>query len=334
MAKDSEKVKSFLSDLRGRVGDGVKKEIDVLRQLKKEDYAERGIEFDGELYSWDTSYYSRILKEKEYSLNENEVSEFFPMWKTFAGMLGIFEKILGLKFVELDEAAKARISPTGNAKDIVWHESVVSFSVWNDEASGGEFIGYLHVDLHPRPNKYTHNANFSLGPGYLNADGTRVYPTTALVCNFSHPSKERPALLKHGEAVTLFHELGHGIHDLVSQTKYAYTHGTAVMWDFVEAPSQMLENWCWTPEVLESLSSHWKTGDKISPELIAKLMKTKRINESMGTLFQIVIGTFDLSVHSPESHEAVKQLNCGRLWNQLRGEITSIKGPEDAGYGM
>ncbi|EGX96221.1 metallopeptidase MepB [Cordyceps militaris CM01] len=334
MAKDSEKVKAFLADIRTRVGDGGKKELDVLRELKKQDYAERGLEFDGEIYAWDTSYYSRILKEKEYSLDENEVAEYFPMWKTFAGMLEIFEKILGLHFVELDEAAKARLSPTGNAKDIVWHDEVVVISVWNDDASGGEFVGYLLLDLHPRPNKYGHNANFSLGPGYVKADGTRNYPCTALVCNFSRPSQGRPALLKHSEAVTLFHELGHGIHDLVGKTKTSYCHGTAVMWDFVEAPSQMLENWCWTPDVLQGLSSHWKSGEKISKDLVDKLVKTKHLNEAMGTLFQILIGTFDLTVHSPDSHEAVKQLNCARLWNQLRAEISGVKGPEEVGYGM
>ncbi|KAM3519627.1 hypothetical protein NHJ13051_007372 [Beauveria bassiana] len=334
MAKDSEKVKSFLADIRTRVGDGGKKEIAVLRELKKQDYAERGLDFDGEIYAWDVGYYSRILKAKEYSLDENEVAEYFPMWKTFTGMLGIFEKLLGLHFVELDEAAKARLSPTGNAKDIVWHDEVVVMSVWNDEASGGEFVGYLFLDLHPRPNKYGHNANFSIGPGYVKADGTRNYPSTALVCNFSRPSQGRPALLKHNEAVTLFHELGHGIHDLVAKTKSSYCHGTAVMWDFVEAPSQMLENWCWTPDVLRGLSSHWKSGEKISTDLIDKLMKTKHLNEAMGTLGQIAIGTFDLTVHSPDSHEAVKKLNCGRLWNQLRGEITGVKGPEAVGYGM
>ncbi|KAJ3497507.1 hypothetical protein NLG97_g1851 [Lecanicillium saksenae] len=334
MAKDSEKIKAFLADIRTRVGSGGQAEIAVLRELKKQDYAERGLEFDGEIYAWDTGYYTRILKQKDYSLDENEVSEYFPMWKTFAGMLEIFEKILGLEFVELDDAAKARLSPTGNAKDIVWHEEVVAMSVWNDEASGGDFIGYLLLDLHPRPNKYGHNANFNLGPGFLKEDGTRMYPTTSLVCNFSRPSQGRPALLKHAEAVTLFHELGHGIHDLVAQTKYAYTHGTNVMYDFVEAPSQMLENWCWTPDVLQSLSSHWETGDKISTELINKLMKTKSLNEMMATLFQVLIGTFDLRVHSPESHEAVKKMNCGLLWNQLRAEISGLKGPEDVGRGM
>ena len=136
---------------------------------------------------------------------------------------------------------------TGKADDISWHEDVKIFSVWDDEGEGGGFVGYLYLDLHPRPGKYGHAANFSLQPGYILPNGTRRYPATALVCNFSKPTETKPSLLKHDEVVTLFHELGHGIHDLAGRTKYSRFHGTSVVRDFVEAPSQMLENWCWTP---------------------------------------------------------------------------------------
>ncbi|CRK41272.1 hypothetical protein BN1723_018810, partial [Verticillium longisporum] len=94
---------------------------------------------------------------------------------------------------------------------------------------------------------YGHAANFNLQPGFLREDGSRRYPATSLVCNFSKPTPKKPSLLKHDEVVTLFHELGHGIHDLAGRTKHSRFHGTSVVRDFVEAPSQMLENWCWTP---------------------------------------------------------------------------------------
>ncbi|KAJ2972139.1 hypothetical protein NQ176_g7327 [Zarea fungicola] len=106
------------------------------------------------------------------------------------------------------------------------------------------------------------------------------------------------------------------------------------MWDFVEAPSQMLENWCWTPDVLQSLSSHWKTKEPISRDLVDKLIKTRHLNESLATLYQILIGTFDLTVHGADSHETIKGLNCGRLWNELRAEIHGVKGPEATGFGI
>lgn len=334
MAKNPATINGFLNGLRGRLLEGGKQDIASLLEYKKKDYEERGLEFDGNFYMWDTSYYSRIQKEKQYSIDEIAISQYFPVDPTFKGMLKIFEEIFGLVFVEIKEEDRKRISATGKAEDIVWHEDVHLYSVWNDEEAGNEFVGYLYIDLHPRDNKYGHNANFGIDPGYLKADGTRNYPSTALVCNFSKPSANKPSLLKHHEVVTLFHELGHGIHDLVARTKYSYFHGTSVVDDFVEAPSQMLENWCWTPSVLKSLSRHWESNDQITDELINKLISTKNLNSATQNLGQLLIGTFDMTIHTPKSHEAVKELDAGKLWNTLRGEITGIKGPEDVGEGM
>lgn len=334
MAKNPATINAFLNGLRGRLLEGGKQDIASLLEYKKKDYEERGLEFDGNFYMWDTSYYSRIQKEKQYNIDEIAISQYFPVDSTFKGMLKIFEEIFGLVFVEIKEEDRKRISATGKAEDIVWHEDVHLYTVWNDEEGGNEFVGYLYIDLHPRDNKYGHNANFGIDPGYLKADGTRNYPSTALVCNFSKPSANKPSLLKHHEVVTLFHELGHGIHDLVARTKYSYFHGTSVVDDFVEAPSQMLENWCWTPSVLKSLSRHWESNEKITDELINKLISTKNLNSATQNLGQLLIGTFDMTIHTPKSHEAVKELDAGKLWNTLRGEITGIKGPEDVGEGM
>lgn len=332
MAKSADKVNEFLDDLRVRLAPGGLKEADKLREYKKKDCEERGVPFDGNIYTWDLSFYSRKLREQEYSIDEMKISQYFPVESTFDGMLKIFEEIFGLAFVELKEEDRARLSPTGKAEDIAWHEEVRIFSVWNDEAGGAGFIGYLYIDLYPRDNKYGHMANFNLEPGFITEDGEKHYPATALVCNFSKPSESKPGLLKHREAITMFHELGHGIHDLVARTRYSYFHGTAVVRDFVEAPSQMLENWCWTPSVLKALSKHWESGESIPDELVDGLIRTKHFNTATDTLGQIVIGTFDMTVHSPESQDAVKAINPGRLWNQLRHDISAgLKGPEDAG---
>lgn len=334
MAKTPARINEFLGDLRTRLAAGGKKDVADLLELKKKDYEELGMEFDGNFYMWDTPYYSRMQKEKQYNIDEIKISQYFPIDTTFKGMLKIFEDILGLAFVELKEEDRKRISPTGKAEDIVWHKDVHLYSVWNDEKGGSRFVGYLYIDLHPRDNKYGHNANFGIEPGYIKNDGSRNYPSTALVCNFSKPSVTKPALLKHNEVVTLFHELGHGIHDLVALTKHSYFHGTSVVEDFVEAPSQMLENWCWTPSVLKALSRHWESNEKIPDELIEQLVSTKNLNSATHNLAQLLIGTFDMTVHSPESQEAVKNLDAGKLWNTLRGEISGIKGPEDVGEGM
>ena len=215
---------------------------------------------------------------------------------------------------------------SGEAKSIAWHEDVKIFSVWDDESEGDAFVGYLYLDMHPRPGKYPHAANFNLQPGFTHSNGTRRYPATALVCNFSKPTATKPSLLKHDEVVTLFHELGHGIHDLAGRTKYARFHGTSVVRDFVEAPSQMLENWCWTPSQLKSLSSHYETGEKIPDALIEKQISVKHVNDALFNLRQLHFGIYDMTVHTPASHEEVEKMEFSKLYNDLREEISGLKG--------
>lgn len=152
--------------------------------------------------------------------------------------------------------------------------------------------------------------------------------------------------------MTLFHELGHGIHDLVSKTTYARFHGTNTVRDFVEAPSQMLENWCWTPSQLKSLSKHysylspeyheaWKEqvggkdrpSEEISDELISNLIKTKHVNDALFNLRQLHFGIFDMAVHEPADHDAVQKMDITHKYNSLRQEITGLEGPEAIGMG-
>lgn len=272
MAKTPKTVLDFLGDLRTQLTPGGAKEMDHLKELKKNDLDSRGLSSsnDGSYYLWDHRFYDRLMVETEYSIDEQKIAEYFPLQSTVEGMLEIFEQLFGLVFVAIEGTERDKVSETGKGQDIAWHEDVKVFSVWDDEGEGSGFVGYLYLDLHPRPGKYGHAANFNLQPGFLYPNGTRRYPATALVCNFSKPTPKKPSLLKHDEVVTLFHELGHGIHDLVGRTTYSRFHGTSVVRDFVEAPSQMLENWCWTPSQLKSLSNHYSTGEKIPDDLIEK----------------------------------------------------------------
>jgi len=169
-------------------------------------------------------------------------------------------------------------------------------------------------------------------PGFTKKDDSRHYPVTALVCNFSKPTKDKPSLLKHDEVVTLFHELGHGIHDLVAVTKYARFHGTSVVGDFVEAPSQMLENWCWTASELTSLSSHYSTGKKIPPELINNIIKSKHVNGASFYLRQLHFGLFDMKMHNVPAPGVVESLQPSIEYNKLRSEISQLDGPEDSKF--
>ncbi|KAL2012533.1 hypothetical protein VTN00DRAFT_58, partial [Thermoascus crustaceus] len=214
MAKTPQTVDNFLGDLRSRLTAGGLKEIEALKELKKQDLESRGEKFDGRYYLWDHRFYDRLMLEKNYQLDQQLIAEYFPLQTSIEGMLKIFEELFGLVFVEITGEDRDKVAESGKGSDIVWHEDVQIFSVWDDEGEGSGFVGYLYLDLFPRDGKYGHAANFNIQPGFIDVDGKRRYPATALVCNFSKPTAKKPSLLKHDEVVTLFHELGHGIHDL------------------------------------------------------------------------------------------------------------------------
>jgi metallopeptidase MepB len=349
MAKKSKTVDDFLDDLRTRLAPGGMKEMEVLRKLKQEMTGNAD-----HYYLWDHRFFDTLMLEKDYQLDQNRIAEYFPLQTSIEGMLNIFETLFGLVFVKLEGADRDAISETKKGEDIVWHQDVQVFSVWDDEGEGNGFVGYLYLDLHPRDGKYGHAANFNLQPGFIDANGTRRYPATALVCNFSKPTPKKPSLLKHDEVTTLFHELGHGIHDLVSRTIYSRFHGTNTVRDFVEAPSQMLENWCWTPSQIKSLSKHWsylspdyeaawkeaaKDGEQRPPEdmpdeLISSIVRTRHVNDALFNLRQLHLGIFDMTIHEPKSHEAVKQLDTSILFHKLGKEIVKMDGPDTLGKGF
>ncbi|KAL9079288.1 MAG: hypothetical protein Q9157_001811 [Trypethelium eluteriae] len=383
MAKTPKTVDDFLSDLRTKLAPGGLKEIEKLKELKKSDFASRGGNYDGRYYLWDHRFYDTLMLEKEYSLDQQRIAEYFPLQNTILGMLHIFEELFGLQFIEIkgdERDALAKNFSISKGSDIVWHEDVVLFSVWDAEDQGSSFVGYLYLDLFPRDGKYGHAANFNLQPGFtipplssslsfsssipsstlttLPDGSKRRYPATALVCNFSKPTPKKPSLLKHDEVVTLFHELGHGIHDLVGRTAYSRFHGTNTVRDFVEAPSQMLENWCWTPSQLKALSKHYsyvgasyaeeyaetrkakgedastKAPEEMPDELIDSIVRTKHVNDALFNLRQLHFGIFDMTVHEPASHAEIEQMPISETYNRLRKEISKLDGPEVLGEGF
>lgn len=166
MAKTPETVDSFLGDLRSRLSAGGQDEIKALKALKEEDLKSRSSAQtpDGHYFLWDHRFYDRMMLEKSYSLDHQLIAEYFPLQHTIEGMLKIFEELFGLGFVEIDGTERDKVAESGNGKDIVWHEDVQVFSVWDDEGEGGGFLGYLYLDLFPRDGKYGHAANFNLQP--------------------------------------------------------------------------------------------------------------------------------------------------------------------------
>ncbi|SMR57284.1 unnamed protein product [Zymoseptoria tritici ST99CH_1E4] len=365
MAGSPEVVEAFLEELRVRLTKTSVLEAEKLRALKAKDLGLDGKEEEEMGYwLWDQPYYYRMMLEEEYQVDQERVSEWFPLRVVVERMLGIFEEIFGLKFEAVDEA-----NEEPSDRPPIWHEDVQVFAV-QDADDDGAFLGWLYMDLYDRPGKKGGNGcNYNLVPvspspphhcrrpltqphGFTRPNGTWQHPSTALLCNFPTPTPSTPTLLHHSEVVTLFHELGHAIHDLVSKTSYACFHGTAVPVDFGEAPSQMLEEWCWTPSILKRLSQHYSTisdedlrcwedaepatelEDQLPDDMISSLIVARNVNAAHFYLNQLRHCLFDMAVHHPSSHETLQTLDLATLYNELRSTISPPRGPETQAEGL
>ncbi|EMD39827.1 hypothetical protein CERSUDRAFT_81164 [Gelatoporia subvermispora B] len=308
MVKSARGVVEFLADLEQKLRPvGLKERVELLA-LKKEEHEQKGLPFDGEFYIWDYRYYDRKYIERTLDLDDQLVKEYFPVSVVVPAILDIYQNLLGVKFVEI--------------KGETWHPEVQQFAVWeNDAKDASGFVGYCYLDLFPRASKYSHAAVWPLLPGYERADGTRQYPLTAMVANLAKPTPEKPALMRHDDVVTFFHEMGHVFHGLLSRTRFSRFHGTSVAGDFVEAPSQMLENWCFEPKVLERMSSHYETKKPLSSDLIQKIIKSRYVNVGLFYLRQLFFANFDIKVHTTQD-----AADYTALWNDLREQISLVKG--------
>lgn len=325
IAKTQDTVVDFLADLRDKLTPLGKQEVEKMKKFKNNYLKQKGLAPEDEYYFWDADFYTNKLLEQEYQVDHNKIAEYFALDTTIERMFALYEKLFDLKFVKVESTDPA----------LLWHEDVKRFAVFQDitRGNGPTFKGYLLLDLHPREGKYGHAANFGLGPGGEGSKG-RIHPYTALVCNFTKPTAEKPSLLKHNEVKTLFHELGHGVHNLVGYTKYSSFHGTNVPRDFVETPSQMLEFWTWSKNELKSLSSHYQTGEPIPDALVDLLIRTKHVNDALASLRQIHFGTFDMSLHTIDNDADIEAIDLTKNWNDLREDITLLTsgGIQNKGY--
>ncbi|CAH7684097.1 metallopeptidase MepB [Phakopsora pachyrhizi] len=343
MAKEPKTVIQFLRKLREKLEPIGKEEKKKLIELKKNEYKKLGLQGDPEkFYIWDYRYYDRLYTESKLDLSSELVKEYFPVKKVVEAILDIYQELLSVKFIRLLNNKQEAGGEGG-----VWFKDVIGFEVWNREeynqnivkednlnsqpAKG--FLGYLYLDLEPRDNKYGHAAVWGLIPGYMKADGTRNYPVAAMVANLAKETSTKPALLTHDNVVTFFHEMGHAFHQLCSETRYARFHGTNVARDFVEAPSQMLENWCWTKEQLLKISSHYKNNhEKLPLELIDKLIKSRDVNSGLSNLRQIFFGLFDMYVHTDWKEE--EEDNLTKVWCKMRDEVNLFDPSSDLSPGQ
>jgi peptidyl-dipeptidase Dcp len=285
MAKTPVKVKEFLNELLKKAKPAAENEYKNLEAFAKD---LDGIEI---LQKWDGSYYSEKLKQKLFSLDDEQLKPYFKLENVIDGAFTIAERLYDLKFEEIDTIDK-------------YHEDVLTYKVTDLQ---GNLVSIFYADFFPRPGKRNGAWMTVYKPQYIkNGDNSR--PHISIVCNFTKPTKSKPSLLTFNEVTTLFHEFGHALHGMLANTTYPSLSGTSVFWDFVELPSQVLENWCYEKEALELFATHYDTGELIPMELIEKIKASATFHEGMQTLRQISFGLLDMSWHSqnPNAITSVK----------------------------
>ncbi|MBI3019198.1 MAG: Zn-dependent oligopeptidase [Deltaproteobacteria bacterium] len=302
MAENAERVRVFLESLKEKLAQKAQEDLKSLLDLKREtDPTAMSIEM------WEKEYYANQLKKRLFSFDPEEVREYFPAQRVMDGTFQIYSKLFGVTFREVEKAD-------------VWVEGVKLFDVL--DTNTGEHLGYFFADLFPRDGKYDHFAAFGLIQAGATPDGGYQRPIASIVANFNRPSADRPSLLSHSEVETFFHEFGHIMNDMLTRARYASCSGNAVAWDFVEAPSQMLENWVWTPEVLDILSGHYKDESRKLPENLRRgLLASAQFNTGVTYSRQIFYATLDYILHTASPKDILA------LASRLTKELTGIALP-------
>ncbi|MFQ6605839.1 MAG: M3 family metallopeptidase [Fidelibacterota bacterium] len=278
MPKNPETVWAFEKELNDAIRAKQEAEIQELLAIKSRLSGQP----ETEINYWELHYLENILGEEKYNLNEEEIAEYFELNNVIGGLFTITQKVFGLKFREIENPS-------------VWHPEVTMYEV--RDAATNRRMGYFYLDLFPRENKYGHAAHFGITKGKATPQGYQ-YPMASLVCNFTRPTEDKPSLLKHkSEVVTFFHEFGHLIHGMVTTAKYYDHSGTSVDRDFVEAPSQIFENWVWDKEALKLFAKHYQTGEVIPDNLVDRMIAAKNMSTGGDMAFQVFLGMEDLTLY-------------------------------------
>jgi len=277
MAKTPQTVKVFLSDLLEKARPFAQKEFENLSQFAQK--------IDGlkTLQKWDNAYYSEQLKKQQFDIDDAQLKPYFKLENVIDGAFQIAEKLFGLQFEEVQNID-------------TYHQDVKTYRVVDDSSN---LVAVFYADFFPRQGKRSGAWMTSFKPQYkLNGHNER--PHVSIVCNFTKPTQTKPSLLTFNEVTTLFHEFGHALHGMLADTTYPSLSGTSVAWDFVELPSQLMENWCFEKEALNLFAKHYKTGKLIPIEWIEKLKAAGKFQQGIQTLRQLSFGLLDMSWHAQD----------------------------------
>jgi len=277
MAKSPQEVSRFLNNLLEKAKPAAEKEFKELEAFaQKLDGIDR-------LEKWDGSYYSEKLKQELFSLDDELLKPYFKLENVLNGVFEVARSLYGINFRKVDTIDK-------------YHEEVETYEVVNEN---GEFVAVFYTDFFPRKGKRNGAWMTSFKPQYIR-DGKNERPHVSIVCNFTPPTATKPSLLTFNEVTTLFHEFGHALHGMLANTTYPNLSGTSVYWDFVELPSQILENWCYEKETLELFARHYETGELIPMEYIERIKKSANFQEGLATVRQLSFGMLDMGWHGQD----------------------------------
>ena len=299
MAKNYETLEAFLKNLQKEVTPLAQDEMKAYLKLQEETTGQQA----DEMTAWNLPYWSNQYKKKYYQVDDDKIKEYFPADKVISGMFEVFGNLFGITFTQADLP--------------VWHPEVVVYQIKDKKT--GELISNFYLDLFPRDGKYTHAATWSFVDRFELPDGHMQTPSVVIAANFTPAGNGTPSLLEHSEVETLFHEFGHVLQMSMATSKYATLTGDNVAWDYIEAHSQLLENWAWQPQVLKKISAHYKTGEALPDGLISSLVKSKNVGVAVAVLRQNFLGQYDLALHT-----AAKRVDSTKLYAQMMHNISGI----------
>ena len=277
MAQNPQRVQDFLNELLEKAKPAAQREFAQLENFAKAKDAIKRLE------KWDGAYYSEQLKQDLFSLNDEQLKPYFKLENVINGVFEIANRLFGLQFEQVSDVD-------------VYHQEVKTYRV--SDINGG-YVALFYADFHPRKGKRG-GAWMTSFKGQKIENGVNDRPHISNVCNFTPSTPSKPSLLTFNEVTTLFHEFGHGLHGMLANTTYPSLSGTSVYWDFVELPSQVLENWCYEEEALALFATHYETGEVIPMELVQKIKDAATFQEGMQTLRQLSFGLLDMSWHGQD----------------------------------